>query len=637
MKRTIIPGARTGRVRIPASKSQAHRLLICAALGEEKTEVVCDGISTDIAATAKCLSALGAKIEEMETGFLVSPIKKVPEGRCDLYCGESGSTLRFLLPIVGALGAQAVFHREGRLPQRPLAPLDSVLKEHGMTLREDGDLLYCSGQLIGGNYTIAGNVSSQYISGLLMALPLLIRDSLLTVSGPLESAAYVAMTEDALQLSKLTIPKMGAMWAIPGQQRCHLPKRTVVEGDWSNTAFFLCMGALSKEGVTVEGLNLQSSQGDRGVLDVLRRFGAEVTEHGDAVTVRRGALHGVTINAAPIPDLIPVLSVVASVAEGETRVENAYRLRLKESDRLKSTANLLRALGGQVEEKEDGLVITGVPALHGGAVEEMTMDEYLLGVLRAEMPASFEEEALKAQAIAARTYTLYRIRGGGSANHPDADACDDHTCCKAYLSAEQAAANWGSMAVYYEEKLARAVSETDGEVILYDGAPILAVFFSSADGSTQGAGDVWMNDLPYLQKVDSPETEELVPNYYSVATFTAAEFKSLILAAKPDADLSGSPEGWIRDIVRNDSDYVASVTVGGVKLRGNDLRTILSLRSPSFTVEYKDNAFTFHVTGYGHGVGMSQYGANILAKQGLSAEEIVQHYFSNTTVGYYDG
>ena len=187
------------------------------------------------------------------------------------------------------------------------------------------------------------------------------------------------------------------------------------------------------------------------------------------------------------------------------------------------------------------------------------------------------------------------------------------------------------MAVYYEEKLARAVSETDGEVILYDGAPILAVFFSSADGSTQGAGDVWMNDLPYLQKVDSPETEELVPNNYSVATFTAAEF------TKPDADLSGSPEGWIRDIVRNDSDYVASVTVGGVKLRGNDLRTILSLRSPSFTVESKANAFTFHVTGYGHGVGMSQYGANILAKQGLSAEEIVQHYFSNTTVGYYDG
>ena len=406
MKRMISPGARTGRVHIPASKSQAHRLLICAALGEEKTEVVCDGISADIAATAKCLNALGAKVERTETGFRISPIQKVPEGCCELLCGESGSTLRFLLPVVGALGAQAAFHREGRLPQRPLAPLDGVLTAHGMTLSEDGDLLLCSGQLQAGNYTIAGNVSSQYISGLLMALPLLIRDSLLMVSGPLESAAYVAMTEDALQLSKLTIPKMGAMWAIPGQQRCHLPKRTVVEGDWSNTAFFLCMGALSKEGVTVEGLNLQSSQGDRGVLDVLRRFGAEVTEHGDAVTVRRGTLHGVMIDAAPIPDLIPVLSVVASVAEGETRVENAYRLRLKESDRLKSTANLLRALGGQVEEKEDGLVITGVPALHGGAVE--TQNDHRLAMSAAVAAcAATGEVTVDNDACVAKSYPRF--------------------------------------------------------------------------------------------------------------------------------------------------------------------------------------------------------------------------------------
>lgn len=369
MKRMISPGARTGRVHIPASKSQAHRLLICAALGEETCEIVCDGVSADIAATAKCLNALGAKVERTETGFLVSPIQKVPEGCCELLCGESGSTLRFLLPVVGALGAQAAFHREGRLPQRPLAPLDGVLTAHGMTLSEEGDLLLCSGQLQAGNYEIAGNVSSQYISGLLMALPRLTGESTLTVTGTLESAAYIAMTEDALRLSGVEFSKNDASYAIPGGQRFRLPARTAVEGDWSNAAFFLCMGALAKGGVRVEELNLKSSQGDRGVLDVLRRFGAEVTEHGDAVTVRRGALHGVMIDAAPIPDLIPVLSVVASVAEGETRVENAYRLRLKESDRLKSTANLLRALGGQVEEKEDGLVITGVPALHGGAVE----------------------------------------------------------------------------------------------------------------------------------------------------------------------------------------------------------------------------------------------------------------------------
>ena len=369
MKRTISPGARTGRVHIPASKSQAHRLLICAALGEETCEIVCDGVSADIAATAECLRALGAKVERTETGFRISPIQKVQEGCCELLCGESGSTLRFLLPVVGALGAQAAFHREGRLPQRPLAPLDGVLTAHGMTLSEDGDLLLCSGQLQAGNYEIAGNVSSQYISGLLMALPRLTGESTLTVTGTLESAAYIAMTEDALRLSGVEFSKNGVAYAIPGGQRFRLPLRTAVEGDWSNAAFFLCMGALAKGGVRVEKLNLKSSQGDRGVLDVLRRFGAEVTEHEDAVTVKRGALHGVTIDAAPIPDLIPVLSVVASVAEGETRVENAYRLRLKESDRLKSTADLLCALGGRVEEQEDGLVITGVPALHGGAVE----------------------------------------------------------------------------------------------------------------------------------------------------------------------------------------------------------------------------------------------------------------------------
>ena len=406
MKRTIPPGARTGRVRIPASKSQAHRLLICAALGEEKTEVVCDGISADIAATAKCLRALGAKIEEMETGFLVSPIKKVPEGRCELYCGESGSTLRFLLPIVGALGVQAAFHREGRLPQRPLAPLDGVLTAHGMTLSEDGDLLLCSGQLQAGDYEIAGNVSSQYISGLLMALPRLMGESTLTVTGTLESAAYVAMTEDALRLSSVEFSKNGASYAIPGGQRFRLPARTAVEGDWSNAAFFLCMGALAKEGIRVEGLNLKSSQGDRGVLDVLRAFGAAVSEEENAVTVRRGTLRGVTVDASPIPDLIPVLSVVASVAAGETRVKNAYRLRLKESDRLQSTANLLRALGGRVEEKEDGLVITGVPVLHGG--ETQTQNDHRLAMSAAVAAcAATGEVTVDNDACVAKSYPRF--------------------------------------------------------------------------------------------------------------------------------------------------------------------------------------------------------------------------------------
>ncbi len=270
--------------------------------------------------------------------------------------------------------------------------------------------------------------------------------------------------------------------------------------------------------------------------------------------------------------------------------------------------------------------------LHNGATEEMTMDRYLLGVLRAEMPASFEPEALKAQVIAARTYTLHKMSWGTIERHPDADACDDITCCKAYMSAEDAAALWGASALYYEEKLARAVAETDGEVIVYDDAPVLAVFFSSSAGHTQGAAEVWQGDLPYLQSVDSPETEALVPNYYSSVHFTAGEFRERFLAAYPQAKLGSDASGFITDLRRNDAGFVSTLRVGGVTVKGNELRTILGLRSPSFTVEAEDGGLTFHVTGYGHGVGMSQYGANAMAKEGKTCEEILEHYFTGAQV-----
>jgi len=273
--------------------------------------------------------------------------------------------------------------------------------------------------------------------------------------------------------------------------------------------------------------------------------------------------------------------------------------------------------------------------LHDGRIEEMAMDDYLRGVLRAEMPASFELEALKAQAIAARTYTYYKMQRGPIANHPDADACDDINCCKAYKTASAAAADWGSMALYYEEKLARAVSETDAQAILYDGEPILAVFFSSANGHTQNAAAVWQSDLPYLQSVSSPEDETLVPNYYSVVRVPAEQLREAVSAARPEADFSGGIESWIADVERSDAGFVTTLRVGGVRLKGNELRAMLSLRSPSFTVEREGDAFVFRVTGYGHGVGMSQYGANAMAMQGADAAEIVAHYFTGARVAAY--
>ena len=361
---TLPGGPRHGCVRAPASKSHAHRLLICGALGKAPVSLRCDDISKDIAATARCLDALCAAVTVNDGVLQVVPAAR--RGKKDLFCGESGATLRFLLPVCGALGAEAVFHREGRLPHRPLAPLDAVLRGHGMHLEAQGDALYCCGRLQSGLFEIPGNVSSQFISGLLFALPLLDGESTLRITGRVESAAYIAMTEQALAQSGIRFVRSGSEYTVFGAQQ-YTAAETAVEGDYSNGAFFLCMGALSERGIRVKNLPAETRQGDRAVVDILRRFGAQVRVKDDEIFVRGGTLHGCEIDAAPIPDLIPVLSVVAAAAQGESRIMNAGRLRLKESDRLRATAEMLTALGGTVTELPDGLVIRG-GVLQGGTV-----------------------------------------------------------------------------------------------------------------------------------------------------------------------------------------------------------------------------------------------------------------------------
>ena len=257
---------------------------------------------------------------------------------------------------------------------------------------------------------------------------------------------------------------------------------------------------------------------------------------------------------------------------------------------------------------------TVLKVLDGDEVREMTVGEYLVGVVRAEMPASFEEEALKAQAVAARTYTYYKIQTGG--NHGDtADICTDSTCCQAYIGEEQARSNWGADADENESKIEAAVRDTDGQVILYGGVPILAVFHSSSAGMTRAAGQVWLNDLPYLQSVTSPEQGNSIPNYYSRAEFTQKQFREKVLAAEPEADLSGPVETWLQNAVTDTAGRVSTVDVGGVTV--------------------KDGKLVFFVTGYGHGVGMSQYGAQQMAKDGADYLEILTHYYTGVTVEAY--
>jgi len=266
-----------------------------------------------------------------------------------------------------------------------------------------------------------------------------------------------------------------------------------------------------------------------------------------------------------------------------------------------------------------------------GRVEELTMEEYLWGVVAAEMPAAFEPEALKAQAAAARTYTV-ELQATPDGKHEGADLCDDSACCQAYVDRETAQARWGLQAKSYTQKIAQAVEKTDGLGVLYKDEPIQAVFFSSSAGRTVDAAEVWGNSVDYLKGVDSPEGEE-VPNYRSRVVLTVEQVRQMVLERYPGADLSGSPEGWFTGVEHNSAGGVARMQVGGMTVSGSQLRALFALRSATFTVALEAGNFVFDVTGYGHGVGMSQYGANAMAKQGADFEEILTWYYTGTEVG----
>ena len=372
-----VTNARThGAIEAPTSKSAAHRLLMAASLSEELSVLCVNGMNRDIEATIACMSALGAKIERTAKTVSVRPIdrerlkEKIGAGETiELPVSESGTTLRILLPVLGALSVRARIVMEGRLPERPLAPLDLELTRHGMTIKKRGNELFVSGRLEGGAYTIPGDVSSQYISGLLFALPLLSEDSTLEIVNAIESKNYIEMTERALHASSVTFEKEGRIYRIPGGQKYRLHGRMIVEGDYSGGAAILAAAAVSGESVTVTGLMPDTAQGDREILAILRRFGAEVTEKDDAVTVRRRSLSGVTVDASQIPDLVPVIAAVGALSDGTTTIKNASRLRLKESDRLQTTREALSSIGAEITETEDGLVICGKRTIAGGSAQ----------------------------------------------------------------------------------------------------------------------------------------------------------------------------------------------------------------------------------------------------------------------------
>ena len=347
---TIFPSPLSGTVTAIPSKSQAHRLLICAAFADVPTVLDCPQTNRDIEATADCLRALGADILRTDAGYTVTPMVEAPKTAV-LPCGESGSTLRFMLPIVGALGVDTVFQMEARLPERPLSPLWEEMERMGCTLtRPTRDTLRCQGKLRGGEYVISGGVSSQFITGLLFAGALMEQDCRIRITGTLESAPYVTMTQNALAL--FGVDTQG--FEIRSGQALRSPGKVAVEGDWSNGAFFLAANALGSK-LQVLNLDPHSPQGDRAAAHWLPRL--QETH--------------CTIDATDIPDLVPILSVVAGACHGAV-FTGIRRLRLKETDRVATVCAMLKALGTQAEATEDTLTVC--PASYQGCTIDATAD-----------------------------------------------------------------------------------------------------------------------------------------------------------------------------------------------------------------------------------------------------------------------
>lgn len=362
----INPGPLWGTVEAIPSKSDAHRLLILAALADAPTEIELLQSSRDIESTISCLQAMGAGIKRFGGNVVVTPVYNAAASP-QLDCGESGSTLRFLLPVVAAFCGGGYFSGGGRLPDRPLGELVAAMKKNGVTFSQDKLPFMISGKLKSGDYELPGNVSSQYITGLLLALPGLSGNSAIHLTGRLESSAYVEMTLASLGRFGVNVRASDGRFEIPGGQQCISPKTVKVEGDWSNAAFFLAAGALGGT-VTVTGLDTGSWQGDKAIVPILARFGALTEIFGSMVTISGRELRGCDLDLSDIPDLLPVLAVVAASASGTTRFSGCARLRLKESDRIASTAAMINSLGGNAVELPEGLVVHG-GALSGGAVD----------------------------------------------------------------------------------------------------------------------------------------------------------------------------------------------------------------------------------------------------------------------------
>lgn len=360
-----------GKINIPSSKSICHRAVIGASLSQGKSNLENILFSDDIRATAKAMEQLGAKIDPIGNNGLKiqGTFPNTLEGQT-IDCKESGSTLRFLIPIALSSATSVVFNGKGKLVTRPLDSYYNIFDQQKISYKtKDGGLpLEIKGQLKSGEFEIQGDISSQFISGLLFSLPLLQGDSTIKIIGNLESKAYVDLTIDALRKFNIAIENHAyKAFHIKGSQR-YKPHDYRVEGDFSQAAFWLVGGILGEE-IESSGLNVDSLQGDKAIIDLIRKMGGDLSLENSSYVSRQSQTQGISIDVSEFPDLGPILAVLAALSQGETRIINGARLRIKESDRLKAISTELNKLGADVKEVGDSLIINGKETLKGGQVD----------------------------------------------------------------------------------------------------------------------------------------------------------------------------------------------------------------------------------------------------------------------------
>ena len=416
---TLKPARLQGIHHAIPSKSYVHRMAICAALSDKPTILNLDFFAEDTIATLDCLRALGARVSVQDTQVKIYPIQGFSTSSSHfafptkgnstiLDCKESGSTFRFLLPVATALCNSVTFTGEGRLPERPIIDLITQLKFHGVNFSQNKLPFTTHGVLQHGAYELPGNISSQYISALLMAMPLLHGASKLSVCAPLESSAYVSVTMDVMRQFGVSVSvanKNSALtFSVDPNAKYTSPGIVNVEGDWSNASFFLLAAALGNK-IGVKGLNLRTRQPDLAILEVFKKFGCAVNSDEDAeiltVKASQAALRGQSVDISQMPDTLPALAVLAAGSVGESRFINAARLRMKESDRLLSTASMINSLGGKAKIFNDSLIVLGcdIAPLTGGCVNSTNDHRIAMAGAIASTLCSKDVEIVNAGAV----------------------------------------------------------------------------------------------------------------------------------------------------------------------------------------------------------------------------------------------